>query len=403
MEEKIRINKADYLLFTLFSCWLLVDMLNGFLLRSDFPISVSQIYKSVVALLVIIRCAKNSQIQSVLFCSVVYLSFYSSIVILNGEEVVGSLVLLSKLITSILFFVYFSIIREINYDFFKNKAFLVLKWSFIIFFCNLIAGYLGYGFSSYSVSDDEGFGSRGFFYAINELSGVLAVVYAWAFYYCKTHFSFPKYLLCSMLLFYMAYTLSTKSGIVASAIFFLYITYHYGNKKQKIMIVGLIFVLVVSAVVIVQILLSSDLPLFQRINFALEHNGVLDALTSNRLNFWEEESKEFVNSNFLSKLFGLGGNKTVEMDPFDALLNCGILGLGVLLYFYFKGIIKPLRSKFKNIGYNKVIFISNCLLILMSIGGGHIMFSSMAGMLIALSNALLYNVSCKLQVKKIKL
>ena len=147
MEEKIRINKADHLLFILFSCWLLVDMLNGFLLRSDFPISVSQIYKSVVALLVIIRCAKNSQIRNVLFSSILYLSFYSSIVILNGEEVVGSLVLLSKLITSILFFVYFSIIREINYDFFKNKAFLVLKWSFIIFFCNLIAGYLGYGFS----------------------------------------------------------------------------------------------------------------------------------------------------------------------------------------------------------------------------------------------------------------
>lgn len=389
MRNNLRISKVDNFLFILFAFWLLVDTINGFLLRNDFPISVSQIYKTFVAILVIVRCRNNNQVKSVFIISFVYLFFYVSIVALNGEDVVSSIVLISKLITSLLFFAYFSQICKADYVYFKRKAFFVIKWSSIIFSANMLAGSLGFGFSSYDFSEDEGFGSRGFFYAINELSGVLAVLYAWAIYFCKNLFSFEKYLICCVVLFFLAFTLSTKSGIIATAIFFLYITYSYGNKKEKVFVICALMIIVVSAAVIVQIILSSDIPLFRRISYGVDRYSVLDALTSNRLQYWEEESKDFANADYISRIFGIGGNRTVEMDPFDALLNCGIFGLLVLFYLYFKALFKPISRKYKKLRYNKVIHISNCLLILMSIGGGHILFSSMAGMLIALSNALL--------------
>lgn len=398
-ESKMSISLFDDIIFLLFAFWLIVDSLNGFLLRNGSPVSVSQIYKLLVALIVLVRCCNCiSIIQFVLF-SIAYLSIYIVNLICLDEKIDSSVILLSKLLTTIIFFIYFIQIRNTNAIYFKKKAYLVLTTSFVVFAINLILGCLGWGFRSYGGS--EGFGSRGFFYAINELTGVLIVLIPWAFYYVKTNYSFKLYLLFSAILFFFSYTLSTKSGIVATLFSCLLIAYLYGNKIEKRIVLFAFILLILGAFTIIQIIINSDLPLVRRISYFIDNNGLINALTSNRFLFWAEEKADFYNASIFTQLLGLGGGRTVEMDPFDALLNCGFVGLTFLLCMYVILLLRPICKRYIYCKYNKVIFISNFFLILMSIGGGHVMFSSMAGMLIALSNALLIDNRKELLIKRI--
>ena len=394
------INKRqDDLLFWLFAYWLLVDMLNGYLLKSGFTLSISQVYKSLVAIIVIIRCIDNKPIQVLSLCFIIYLSDYLTHIYIIGEEFGSSLTLISKLLTSLLFFTYFIQINNSDRDYFLQKAKIVITLNFAIFAVNLGLGFIGYGFTSYG--GEEGFGSRGFFYSMNELSGVLAVLFPWILYYCKTKFSTFWFYLFSASFFLLSFILSSKSGIVATIMFFILINYFYGNKRDKALMVILFVALIVICFTYFQLILATDLPVMERLNYFVNKNGLIDAITSNRLHFWEYHSRELYRTDSIVWIFGLGGQRTVEMDPFDALLNCGLIGLAFLIFLYWELLSSPLTKGYRKRPYSKVVFSSNLLLVFISIGGGHILFSSMAGMLIALSNAVLFGKSSILNSRKL--
>ena len=317
---------------------------------------------------------------------IIYLFVYLINLILIGEDVGRSLILISKLLTSILFFTYFLQVNNTDRDYFLQKAKFIFTISFVIFSVNMLLGMLGYGFSSY----ENGIGTCGFFYALNELSGVLAVLSPWMFYYCKTKLTTLGFYICSAFLFLLSFALGSKSGIVATIMFFFLINYSYGEKRERLIMIILFVVIAIIGVIYIQQILSANLPVIERFAFFVEKQGFVDALTSNRLHFWEDRSRDFFRSGLIVWIFGLGGQRTVEMDPFDALLNCGLVGFAVILFLYWKLIAYPLEKRNESLQYSKVIFSSNLLLVLISVGGGHILFSSMAGMLIALSNAILF-------------
>ena len=317
---------------------------------------------------------------------IIYLFVYLINLILIGEDVGRSLILISKLLTSLLFFTYFLQVNNADREYFLKKAKLIFIISFIIFSVNMILGVLGYGFSSY----ENGIGTCGFFYALNELSGVLAVLSPWMFYYCKTNLATLGFYLCSTFLFFLSFALGSKSGIVATFMFFFLINYSYGGQTERLIMIVLFVVMTIIGVIYIQQFLSANLPVIERFSYFVEKQGFVDALTSNRLHYWEDRSKEFYTSGVSVWLLGLGGQRTVEMDPFDALLNCGLVGFVAVFFLYWKLISSPLGRRHESLQYSKVIFSSNLLLVFISIGGGHILFSSMAGMLIALSNAILF-------------
>lgn len=383
-----RITKTDNLIFSLFACWCLVDALNGFLLKNDF-FSISQIYKVLIAIIIVVRCWGNRMISSYVCAVFFYLSFYIINIILHGEDVGSSIALVSKFLTSILFFLYFICIIRTDEKYFVRKAPNVFKWNFFFFAINMLLGIMGFGYAAYG-EVDEGIGSKGFFYAGNELSGVVAAVFPWVFYYIKSKSSIFSYFASGAVLLVLVYTLSTKSGIFATLLLFVMIALFYGDRKMKTIILLLSIAVLLYVVYHIQSLLGTEVAIVERFNFFLERDGLLNAMTAGRLDYWEEESVEFYNSDFFSWIFGLGGMRTVEMDPPDSLLNCGLIGLLSLVYFYIKGLSNPFKKCYANNPYKMVVFSSNLILIIISISAGHIFFSSMAGMLIALSNAMLF-------------
>ena len=388
MGKQLKITITDNLIFVLFSCWCLVDALNGLLLRNNL-FSISQIYKVLIAIIIVVRCWDNRKIKGYVCAICFYLSFYIVNIALHGEEVGASIALVSKLLTSILFFLYFTHVIRADENYFKSMAQKVFKWNFVFFAINMFLGIMGLGYAAYGEAD-EGIGSKGFFYAGNELSGVVAAVFPWVFYYIRKNYSLITYYVSGALLLILVYTLSTKSGIFATLLLFVMIALFYGDRKTKNFTLLTFITALIYIVYHIQSLLGAEVAIVERFNFFLERDGLLNALTAGRLDYWEEESVEFYNSDVFTWIFGLGGMRTVEMDPPDSLLNCGLIGLIILLFFYIKGLSNPFKRYYANNPYKMVVFSSNLILIIISISAGHILFSSMAGMLIALSNAMLF-------------
>lgn len=391
-----RVADIDDIIFFLFACWLIVDSINGYMLRNNM-FSISQFYKSLVTLIVVIRCYNSRDVMMPLFLILVYLTFYSSFLGLIGEDISDSVIFLSKFLTSFLFFFYFLYIKKVDYSFYINNVMLVIKMNFIVFSFNILVGLFGWGYHSYG--GEGGFGSHGFLYSINELSGVIGATFPWVFYYCKTKLSLSKYLMCAFCLFFLSFSMSTKSGIATTIVSFLLITYFYGNKREKMIVVLVTLFSLLGIAIYINSILQSDTAIMQRFVYFLEKDGLEVALTSGRLQYWQLEQKELYESGLFPLLFGLGGGRTVEMDPFDALLNCGILGLLFVIFLYAILLVAPFLRKYKTLRYNKVVFSSNLLLIIVSVGGGHILFSSTAGMLIAISNSLLFGSNIGLKQK----
>lgn len=378
----MKIN-IDHFLIQLFSLWLLIDTINGFCLGYNIDFPLSQVYKSIVAIIVLIRCRHDKLCTKFVFILLIYLLLYSMVVLTNGYSLTKILYFLSKPITSFLFYIYFlMLIKQQKYNKYLLKIF---KLSFLFFSANIVIGIFGFGFASYK--DMGGIGRCGFFYAINELSVVVAVLFPISLYYVKTHCSFIFYFLFSIFLLALSFILSTKTSMLVAISSILYIMYSYGNKIEKKIVVFSIIAIIVSCITIFSILVSSDLKVFQRFSYFMDKDGLLVAFTSGRLIYWDEKSYIYYASGLITKVFGLGGCQTVEMDPLDALLNFGLLGFILIIILYTKIIYNAFKCKFY---YSKAIMFSNILLVLISIFSGHLMFSSMAGMLIALSNAFLF-------------
>lgn len=396
MESLLRVNKLDNFIFFLFASTMVVDTIHGLSNFMGLEAPLSLAFKLFLVLVLIIRCKRNAKILRFILCVVFYLFIYVLHILLIEEDLADTIVAVSKPITSLLFFVYFIEVKRSNPAYFESKAFYVLKWSAIVFLFNLILGALGIGIKSYNTADGAGIGGSGFLNSGNEVSGVIATIFPWILYYCKNKFLLIKYCFCGVFLFYGAYTLGTKSGMAATLLFFFYIMYFYGNKKEKFIVAVSCVIALITGGVIIQYILSSDLPVVQRFTYFMDKTDILTALTSNRLNFWDERSKEFYDAGLFTHLLGLGGNRTVEMDPYDAILNCGYVGLIFIIIIYLKLILNPLKRIYKVVPYRRVILISNVMLFVISIGGGHILFSSMAGLLIALSNAMLFGNTIKI-------
>ena len=314
--------------------------------------------------------------------------FYLPLVGLNGGSPQDSATLVSKLISSLLFFVYFLEVKKTDEKYFIHKVSIVIACNFIVFAINMVLGNMGIGYNAYE--DNDGFGSRGFFFSGNELAGVVVTLFPWLFYYIKTKYSFPIYVLSGGVLLFLVFTLSTKSAILATGILFLTINFYYGNKKEKMLTIVLSILIIGYVAIKVEQFLSSDNPIMVRLSYSLDKNGLADALTSSRLIYWEEERLTYYKADITAKIFGLGGNKSVEMDPLDALLNCGVVGLVFLVMMYIKLLYYPLKKNYRHHQYRMVVFYSNALLVFISMIAGHMLFSGMAGMFVALTNAILY-------------
>ena len=382
-----KIKPTDEVLWVCFSLWLIVDTITGYALNSNLNTPLSQVFKTFILLLLISRLINNYKylLYTLLITTLTGILFLSSS--FHNGDCVASLLTLSKLICTIYIYFYLILCIKIYRSEYITKSYKIIKIAFLIVSINIGLGIFGMGFYTYP---SEEVGRKGFFFAGNELGGVFAAIIPFMLYVIYLNFSRLNYLISSSFVILLSIILGTKSVILICLLSVIAVPYLLSDKKQrrKIIIIGMLIATPIIAY-LVNILIDSEAGLIIKLMYSYDTKGFEGLIFSGRNDFLEERGSIFFNGDIFIKIFGLCNNLTVEMDLFDTLLNFGYLGLtlNVLLYVYL--LFVAYRHK-KNNSYIRILIFQDWLLIIMSMIAGHIVYSSMAGLYIAMINSLVY-------------
>lgn len=375
-----------------FFYWLLlVDSVNGFFLGlgQSFPLGI--IYKAFLLLFCIRIALKDRRNTPSLFLWIGYLSVFllHFSCYQNAKNLGETFSLLSKFL--IVYWGYPVITKMVRSN--VDKSFDIIKRIFVInalvLIANIILGILGFGYHSYGDGGEDATGYRGFFYSINELSGVILVVFGAILFYGKVHFSNIKFHIVFFFLLFCVVMFSTKTAMGGLLIIYVFLQYLF-VKKNYIVLISIFLCIIISVLLYLGYRMVVDNGLWDRwMYFYDKSDDFFSFILSGRNVFWENMKHQYLNSGFWGILVGLGGNLTVEMDPFDALLNFGILGLIIVYGFWFYMIKQAFSRRNYSLLAKFVLFV-DLLILLFSIFAGHLMFSGLLGPFIPVLNSLIY-------------
>ena len=389
------INKANSSLtiFCFISKYLLlIDTINGFCLEYNINLPIGQIYKLILLAFLASQLIKSVKGQWIVAITLIYLLLYINHLNINiHSNIVGeSITHFSKFI--IVPWIYFYLIEEKKkYDqhLFFQKIVNILQFNILIFCLNIYSGLLGIGTHSY----ENNIGHKGFFYAVNETSGVGAVLFSFYIFYNNIRYNAhrQKIYISYIILILASLLLGTKTLVIFTLIGVYYIPTTIKSSKrltvQKKIYKYCILIISCFCLILWGYYILDKIGFVDRWLYFYDKGGIEQIIFSSRNLFWQEEKHDFLSSNFIVQLFGLGGNRTVEMDQFDILLNYGYIGLLIIYSFYIKLIIQVYKYKNKFI-ISKVILFINALLLCASCLSGHIIFSGMLGPFIGIINSL---------------
>lgn len=393
MSDGVKVGYADKIIWFVCSFWLLIDSINGYFWNAGIAISISQPIKMVLLIAVIYKLMKNKKIAISLIGLVLLLNLNLISSAVFTYPFFGTIQHLTKVLLTILLFVYFKYcITHWPYKYFENKAFKVFKYGIIVLFANVFLGLFDIGYHTYVTG---GYGYKGFFSSGNEMGGLVVVLVPVLLYWTYYSLSLSKYLLCTLLCVLFGILLATKSVILIVVFFCLYIPFAFNpNKKTKgkIICVGLMLISI-AIYAVFNYIDSSSINFFVELFYRYDKGGLLYLLLSARNEFVLEQYDIFSSVPLYQQILGMGckaGNiDTVEMDYFDILFYYGYFGLIVAILITIKLFQMVNNAKGRN-RFIKVIKMSDILMIIMAAVAGHILFSSTAGLYIALMNAFLF-------------
>ncbi|RGM44903.1 hypothetical protein DXC10_15030 [Bacteroides sp. OM08-11] len=378
---------VDKIIWFFFTIWLIIDSINGFFLNNNIELPVSQIFKLILLFLLLYKTMRYEHIVRFSISVLFYLSIFFLSLIFLDEDITSTFTHLCKLLLTIYIFIYLKHSIS-NFYIYIKYVYRVLLVNFIVLIANISIGLLGFGYHTYTLEASEGYGYKGFFYAGNEIAGIIAFLFPLFLFITYQRCSKIIYSLFGILLIIVSVLLGTKAAILITVISVFIVPYILGKFKEKIIIMIFMATVVLSAVVyIVNTFETYDL--LNRWLYSFEKGGIANLIFSGRHEFWNVEKETFFSSDIINQFMGLGGNRTVEMDPFDTLLNYGYIGLVAVYSFFFYLLIHSIKSRNNN-PLGIIIAFSNFLIISMSFFAGHIIFSAMAGLFTALANSLTF-------------
>ncbi|EOW9488189.1 O-antigen ligase family protein [Vibrio cholerae] len=350
-----------------------IDMLSGFFIdTAGTSYQISVIYKGIFIILCLFVLISNDiKEQSLLVgCIILVIVFYSfAYAVFNGFD---SLII--QLPETVKLFAIFLIISSMWT--LKDASIGVLdKFNFytlLFLFFNVVIGVFGYGFNTY---DDSGF--KGYIYAGNSLSAILALL--------TTHYlvfmyrdGLIKYILTAFFFLAISFLIGTKSGILSVVIISIFVFLY--DAKLKVIIRFLTF----SMLFLLVLFLFGDFflqsALYARSLYIYQEYGLVGLILSGRNEFFNSVSKEFFDSGLSTILLGLykyGVNSlehdVVEMDWIDLLFSYGFIIYAVYFMCFVFYVLFCIRNT--NGLYRKEIIISGVMLIIISFIAGHVIFN----------------------------
>ncbi len=407
MQADNKIFSFDIVIFILLFGLLPIDMINGYLLREvevSPAISLSQLYKIILLGFFFIRINTSEKVLVFLvFLLLLTPTFYQLFKSFNIQLVFIDTVKIVKYLGSVLAFFYF---RSI----FIYKGYLlkwIYKWmifSFFILVLNIFLRLFGLGFPMYAYDVVE-IGSKGYFYAGNEVSGVLLILSSFLMYWYQLFDKKMLFILVGILSVITGLYLASKTAILGTIFIFLYLFIFSPNTKKMSInnilftLFGFFIVLPLALYFVTEHLKASKV--MERLSFFWNQLDIYTFILSNRntflFDFLEIFKKEY---NIIEMILGVGqntfetlnNNHIIELDFFDIYFAFGIIGVLLFLlytsFIFIQSILKSLNKRmFPFAPYTKFISI---LLILISFLSGHIFNSGMAAIYMGCVFSLIY-------------
>lgn len=401
-----QISYLDKIIIIIFSLLLIVDSANGFLLLSGVssPITLSQLVKMPIIFLMIFRVFilnKSFFAHILILILFLLLSWCLNYMLLSDFNITLEFSVLLKLIIIPISMYYFVSISRLNFEYFLSKIKQIFVISFAVVIINILIGLAGFGFNSYV----EGIGSKGFFFAGNELSVLYVVLLAFLLLYTFKNYSKAKYAIASVLGLFFGLFIATKVTMFSILMLMFIIplvSIKWKITTKKIIGVSVSLVLFASLSVMVYnyLFISGLIDKWTYFLKIYDYNYV-SIILSGRDRFLEQAYLMSIeNSHIIHEMFGYSytgyvslikqsttlHGQSIEMDFFDIYFFYGLFGLFAVLSFWFVGFY----AYFKNGAKNHVILFTSILVLAISFLSGHVLFSGMSGPFIGILLSLLF-------------
>ena len=401
---------------------LLIDSITGWMaMNVPSAMSLSQIYRSgmLAVMLLWLACfwARGFKLFfSVLTMLMVFMtwhSFSATSVSSFGMDLRFNLSLFAHLIYFLFLLGYLRHIKNNMPVMLRTKKtiFQIIHFSFYVIAINLVLGVFGIGYSTLAsyvqegAEEESGAGGKGFFIAGNDLSSVFLIVGGILLIKVWSNRSLISYLSLSVALLALSVMLLTKAVILGTLILMIGIPISMsgvvsGWRVNFRPLLPLFFGLVLGVAAMMW-LISSDSAIIRRSAYLYENADVLTAVTTGRSNFFSAAMVAWGKYyNPIDWLLGLGWSgfleamnktmgypKTVEIDYIDILMMNGLVGLLLVLIVW----TWYLRSAFvliRRVQVARAVLFIDIFLLLLAGTSGHILYSAMNGMFVALLNVL---------------
>lgn len=397
----------DFIVFIFLLPILCVDMLNGVLMQKGIilPISVSQIYKVGILFLFLLRIGMNKRDIRVVGIYFALLLLPTLVRIVKDDfdfsYLFQDILKISKYLTALIAFFYFKAVFTSN-D--KLSIYLNFNWfciSYVILALNIGVKLIGLGYPMY---DTGSIGSKGFFYAGNEISALLLILssvisfHLWHIKQNKLH-----YVIFNIINMFVGLLISSKTGILGSFLIFSLIPLQKLEPKLKLKYIKSFFLSILLIIPLVlygiyKFILNSDILL--RFSFFWEKLDFFTFIMSNRNTFVKEMLDIYhYKFSFLEKLIGGGqtyyeelNSNIIEIDFIDIYFAYGLIGISL---FVFSILVLYKHSKFLAAVYaNRYARLSTFILVLITVlscMSGHVYNSGIAGVFLGYVLALMFD------------
>jgi hypothetical protein len=297
------------------------------------------------------------------------------------NDFVSNISMVAKLSLPILIFLFIK-----NNTYLRANPEVIQKVIYIntaVLLVNIFLSYFGIGFSNYTGA--QNFGGTGFFYAGNEVAGLLLVMYAIVLFQFRQELR--KSLLISLIFFIAGIGLASKSALFGVLIIFGLFIYCY-EEVSKYMVATF----VASTTILIYEFFYSYIALaINRWDFFINKDGALIYITGG-IKRWTAIGDYFteLQAHPLLILTGYGWQGVAEANFIDLMQAYGVLG--ILTYFIWvywgANLYKKMPNRKDKIYTMLIVF----LVISVATLVGHIMQSAMIAPFIAiLANSDIFN------------
>lgn len=369
----------DYCIYLLSLFYLLVDSVAGMLISRGIA-NIGQFYKMLLILLMavsVLARKRNGALFISFFCMLTCLISLSSLMHFFADSLQTGMTVF-KIMSVLIMFIYYETWSG------HKKLVRIITVNYAVFLLNMLAGILGFASSMRSFGE-ESIGTRGFFFAGNEVAYTFVCLSFLMIHFCRTE---KNRNLLYILTLFVSVLVATKACMAAAIGIVLADMYVASDRKRRIFILLAFFTAVFLFVFFFK-LLSESVPLLKYIVFKFEQqksggHPILNALLSGRVERIPATSALY-ESCFSAEtvLFGMGMPKNIprlEMDFFEVFYYFGIILFLVVFAFYFYVLYVSAVLR------NKTVFMFNVLCIITSFLVGHVVYSLMGGIFFAMAN-----------------